>query len=140
MVAILGAITGLGGIFKGIADDLSNIQIAKINAQTDQQRNELSQKEQELHDKRAVLVAEAWSRINAFMRASLAAGPSAYLLKVFLWDKVIGGFTGHSCFHNECSVFNTDPLDDNLWKVVSIVLAFYFVTDLGSAALKKLRG
>jgi hypothetical protein len=130
LFTIITALTGLGGVFKSISADISNVQIAKVNAQTQQEKDQLNLREQELHDKRAVIVAEAGSRINAIMRALAAIGPILYLFKVFVFDKVIGSLLGYACFQGKCSIFTTDKLDDNLWGIVLLVLSFYFVADL----------
>lgn len=135
LFTILTTLTGLGGYFKSITDDLTNVQIAKVNATTEQEKADLSRQEQELHDKRAVLIAEAGSRINAIQRCLLAAGPTVVLLKLLVWDKSIGPFFG--CVGHvpagTCKMFTTDALDPNLWWVVTAVIGFYFL----AGALKR---
>lgn len=122
---ILSALTGLGGLVRGIEQDLTNLGIAKINATTEKEKAELSAKIEALHDKRAVLVAEAGSRLNAIIRGVAAGGPVVYITKVFVWDKVLGSFFGYTP-----NMFQTDPLDPNLWNIVMVVFGFYFVADM----------
>ena len=56
------------------------------------------------------------------------------LLKIFLWDKVIGSFVGCSqAAKGTCGMFTTDALDPNLWQVVMVVLGFYFLADTSQA-------
>lgn len=127
LITILGFITGIGPALAQIAQKIADLQIAKVQATTDQERARLDAEISEAHARRDTLVAEAGSRINAIMRGLLAAGPTIYLNKVFIFDKVIGSLTGQTS-----SIFSTDPLDANLWKVVVAVIAFYFVYDMAA--------
>ncbi len=132
---ILGVLTGLAGPISNIVSKISDLQTAKLQASTNIEKAKIDQQIEELHDKRAVLIAEAGSRLssamNATVRAVAAAGPIAYVAKIFLWDKVIGSFVGCSASQehfNVCTTFSTDPIDPMLWAVVTAVLGFYFVT------------
>ncbi len=133
LFTILGALTGLAGPISQAVAKLTDLQIAKVNASSDKEKQEIDGQISEAHDRMMVLTAEAGSRINSIVRGLLAFGPMIYLNKVFVWDKVIGSFMGHSCFKGECSVFNTDALDPNLWTVVTVVLSFYFVYDIAAS-------
>ena len=128
MLTILGLITGLAGPLATLAGQITSLEQAKVAAQSDQERARIDAALQEAHDRRAVLVAEAGSRLNAIMRGLLAAGPTVYLMKIFIFDKVLGSFLGQTK-----SVFVTDPLDDNLCKVTLAVVAFYFVYDMADS-------
>lgn len=133
---IIAFITGLAGPLAQAFNKIEDLKMAKITATTNEQHMQIDGQIAEAHDRAQVLIAEAGSRLNAIIRGCLAFGPMVYLNKVFVWDKVVGSFTGHSCFHNVCSVFNTDTLDSNLWTVVTVVLSFYFVYDLAATFRK----
>ena len=53
---------------------------------------------------------------------------SIYLLKVILWDKVIGAFMG--CYGHtlpdQCTLYNTDPLGSDFQWVMTVVIGSYF--------------
>lgn len=127
---ILGFITGLSGPIRDVISKISDLKIAQVQASTDQERIHIDAQIAESHDRLAVLQAEAGSRINAIMRFLLALGPMVFLVKVFIFDKVIGSFLGYA---KGGSMFATDPLDSNLWSVVTAVLAFYFVYDMAAS-------
>src|ERR1039458_4114904 len=99
-LAMLGSIpsliTGMFGTINGITSAISNQKIAVINATTEQDRIQAQERVNTLQARRDVLIAEAGSgsRINLIMRVVLAIGPASILLKVFLWDKVIGSLVG----------------------------------------------
>jgi len=115
---LLGLIDPVSRIVGKIAD--AKVELAK--AETDAARIAAQERVDTLVARRDVLVAESGSRINAFMRAGFAFGPLVYLTKIFVFDKVLGSFLGYT--HN---VFETDPLDGNLWKVVVAAIGFYFI-------------
>lgn len=131
---IIGLITGLAGPISQAVANVTNLQIAKVNASTNEEKMQIDAAIAEAHDRVAVLTAEAGSRINAIIRGLLALGPMTYLNKVFIFDKVIGSFLGHA---KGGSAFDTDPLDSNLWTVVTVVLSFYFVYDIAASWRKK---
>jgi hypothetical protein len=136
-LALLGGlpalISGMFGTINGITNAISNAKIAQINATTEEARIAAAEQVQTLQARRDVLIAEAGSgsRINLWMRVALAIGPCSVLVKVFLWDKVIGSLVGCSqAPAGTCGTFTTDPLDANLWQVITIVLGFYFVSEV----------
>lgn len=137
ITGIIGLITGLAGPIASAVGKLTDLQMAKVQASTDQEKMKYDAQIAEAHDRVMVLQAEAGSRLNAIIRGLLAFGPMVYLIKLFVWDKVIGSFAGKSCFHDVCSIFNTDSLDSNLWTVVTVVLSFYFVYDMAASWRKK---
>lgn len=134
LISILGFITGLAGPLSTIVGKISDLQIAKVQASTDKERLEIDAQISEAHGRMMVLQAEAGSRINAIMRFLLALGPMVFLIKVFIFDKVVGSFLGQA---RGGSIFNTDPLDSNLWAVVTAVLAFYFMYDIAASWRRK---
>lgn len=130
MLSILGFITGLAPAIAQIAGQITDLERARLTASTEQQKNEINERIEGLHDKRQVLVAEAGSRVNAYMRFAIAAGPAVYLGKIFIWDKIAGSLAGCAGVTTEfCrSTFQTDSLDPNLWWVAMGVVGFYFLT------------
>lgn len=130
---IIGAITGLAGPIANVIAKISDLKIAQVQASTDQERIHVDAQMSEANARLAALQAEAGSRINAIMRFLIALGPMLFLTKVFVFDKVIGSFMGHACHAGTCSVFITDPLDSNLWSVITAVLAFYFLYDIAAS-------
>lgn len=143
MLSILGLLTGLAGPLSSITGKISDLLVARAQARTDQERMKVDQQIEEAHDRKAILVAEAGNRvagtINASMRLALAVGPAAILLKLMLWDKVIGSFAGcaGSGGHGlNCASFRTDPLDTNQWMVITAVIAFYFAYDMMARSRK----
>lgn len=133
LVSVPSLISGAFGTINGITKALGDAKIASINATTQQEKIQADERVQMLQARRDVLIAEAGSgsRINLIFRVVLAIGPSAILLKLFVWDKVIGSFIGCSqAAPGTCGTFTTDPLDANQWQVISIVLGFYFVSEV----------
>lgn len=119
-------INPLSSIVGKIAD--AKVELAK--AQTDEERIHAQERISTLQSRRDVMVAEAqgpFGWINSLMRGLLALGPTVYLLKIFIWDKVLQSVTHGS----------TDPLDANLWYVVMVVLGFYFLDSMTSKLTRK---
>lgn len=104
---------GIGSITSKIAD----AYLAKQNATTDREKIAADERIRTLEAKRAVMVAEAGSRINAIMRAALAAPVAVILWKIFIYDKALGQWTHGT----------TDALSPELWNVVMVVVGFYFI-------------
>jgi hypothetical protein len=113
MMWLLGLVDPISRIVGKIAD----AKTAQANAETDQERIAAGERVKALEARRDVLVAESGNPWNARMRLFLAFGPAVYLNKIFIWDKVLAPLTNGF----------TDPLDDNLWKVVAAVIGFYFL-------------
>lgn len=131
MMWLLSLIPGLFNTVNGITAAISNERLKLIDAKTDQQRIAVQERITSLQAKRDVLVAESGSsRINAFMRASIAASVVVVLGKLFIWDKVVGSFSGCAGPMGqslECITFRTDPLDANQWGIIVAVTGFYFL-------------
>ena len=128
---LLGLIPGAFSTINGITNAISNERIRKIDAVTDQERIRADERIKSLEAKRSVLVAEAGtSRVNAFLRAALAAPVVIVLSKLYIWDKVMGSFSGCAGPMGsalECVTFRTDPLDTNQWAIITAVVGFYFL-------------
>jgi hypothetical protein len=147
MLALLTAIPSLlGGLFGSInhiTDAISNEKIAVVNAKTQEEQTAAQERVNTLTLRRDLMIAEAGqSRINVYVRAMLALGPTVFLLKIFLWDKTIGPFFGcvGKVTEASCKLFLTDPLDPNLWQVISVVLGFYFLTEAATGVTRIIRG
>ena len=112
---LLGLIPGLFNTITSITGAISNEKIALINATTEQERIRIQERINVLQSQRDVLVADAaHSNLDIWIRSGLAIGPMVYLLKIFIWDKVL-------------NYGSTDSLDANLWHVVMAVVGFYFL-------------
>lgn len=133
LTALPGLLKGMFGTIDNITNAISNEKIAGINATTDQERIASQERVSTLQMRRDVMIAEAGSKTNMRIRAGLALGPLVLLLKIFIWDKVVGSFAscaGPSALHKiGCETYITDPLDPNLWQVVMVVLGFYFLSE-----------
>jgi hypothetical protein len=112
-------IAGLFGTINGITNAISNEKIALITAKTQEEQIAANERISQLQQQRDVLIADAshgsW---DIWLRNIIAIGPALYLFKIFAIDKALG-FVFHT---------RTDPLDDNLWQVVMVVLGFYFLS------------
>lgn len=128
-----GLISGAFGTINGITKALTDARIAQINAVTQQEKITADERVMTLQARRDVMIAEAGSgsRLNLIIRSVLAIGPASVILKLFLWDKVIGSLVGCSqAPKGTCGIFTTDTLDANMWTVITVVLGFYFVSEV----------
>jgi hypothetical protein len=138
LFSIPSLLTGLFNLGGQITAAISNEKIAVINATTEEERIAAQERVNTLTLRRDTMIAEAaTSTLNVKMRFLLALGPMSVLLKIFLWDKVIGSIAGCSqAAVHTCGIFVTDPLDGNLWQVVMVVLGFYFLCETASGIAK----
>jgi len=117
MLGFLSLLPGLFTTINGVTNAIANERLKLIDAKTDQQKIAAQERITSLQAKRDVMVAESQSsKINAVMRFMLAVGPTVYLTKIYLYDKVLG-------------LGRTDPLDANLWSVVMATIGFYFLAE-----------
>ncbi len=133
IMGIPGMISGAFGTINGITKALADEKIALINAGTEAERITAQERVNTLQSRRDVLIAEAGSgsRLNLIIRSVIAIGPASVILKLFLWDKVIGSLVGCSqAAKGTCGIFTTDVLDANMWTVITVVLGFYFVSEV----------
>lgn len=140
LFSILGAISGLGGLISSITGQIRDYQVAKAKADTDKEKMKYDQQIQEAQARKAVLVAEAGNRvagaINASARFTLAMSAAILLMKITVWDKVIGSLRG--CAGDgaanlpDCIIYRTDPLDSNVWWFLIAVIGFYFLYDIAA--------
>lgn len=125
--ALLGLLPGVFSTINGITNAIANAQIAKLNATTDQDRIAAQATVDTLQARRDVMIAESGSsKLNGLMRFLIAVGPAVYLTKIFIYDKVLQTLTHGS----------TDPLDGNLWAVVTAVVGFYFLYDASTTVAR----
>src|ERR1019366_513486 len=100
--ALPSLISGLFGTVNGITNAIANEKIAAITATTDEARIAAQERVNSLSMQRDVLVADAaHSKLDLYIRSGIALGPMFYLLKIFIWDKVLASWTNGT----------TDPLD-----------------------------
>lgn len=142
LTAVPALVTGAFGTINGITSALSNEKIAVINAKTTEEQIAAQERVNTLQARRDVLIAEAGSgsRINLIMRSLFALVALSVVAKLYLWDKVIGSFVGCSqAVAGTCGRFVTDNIDDNGWKLISMVMGFYFLSEvtLGVTRLMK---
>jgi hypothetical protein len=120
IMGIPGLISGLFGTINGVTNAIANEKIAALTATTQQEQIASNERISALQQRRDVLIADAaHGSLDIWIRSIIAIGPASYLLKIFLIDKTFGFI-----FHTR-----TDPLDDNLWNVVMVVLGFYFLSE-----------
>lgn len=140
--AIISLVTGLGPTVSAIGKQIVGYKIAKDNTESVREKNKIDQQISEAHDRRDIVVAEAGNRVavvlKGIMRAAIAAGPVSYLLKISLYDKVIGSFYGCTgrIVANYCDTFRTDAVDTHIWVIFGGIVAFYFAYDMYSISRK----
>ena len=123
MWSLLGLLLpGLFTTVNGITNAITNEKVNLSNAKTEQDRIAAQERISTLQARRDVLIAESGkSSTNAFIRAWIGGSVAFLLSKIFIWDKALGDWTnGH-----------TDPLDSNLWTVVTATIGFYFLYEAG---------
>lgn len=132
LVRLLGFIPGITNTINGITSAIANERIAAISATTDKARIQAQENVATLQAKRDLMIAESThSKLPILMQSLIAIGPAAVLLKIFLWDKVIGAYMGCVGITGpECNLYSTDALDGNLWAVVTAVVGFYFLSNV----------
>lgn len=132
---ILTFLTGLSGTVGKVSDNIKDLEIAKTSAASNKEKALIDAQIAEAHDRKDALVAEAGSRINAIFRTLLAVPAGLILYKLLAFDKVIGSFAGCSGEQARglegCGKYLTDPLDAYQWGVITAVIAFYFLYDMG---------
>lgn len=116
---ILSILFGLIDPVTRIVEKLAQARLEQTKAQTDREKIASDERIAALEARKAVLIAEANTPINALVRAAFSIPLAIYFAKIVLWDKVIMG--GASA---------TDDLTPNQWVMVWIVLGFYFVSDV----------
>ena len=111
----------------GVAEITGSIRDMKrdaLAAKNTSERIELDEKVARLEARRDVLVAESKSNYNAAFRIFLALPFGLYAWKLVVWDKILG-------------MGATDNLSPQLWQLMMLVFAFYFMTDIASLFKRK---
>lgn len=114
----------------GITAAISNERIKKIDAQTEEQKIAADERIKHLEAIRDVRMNKMENPLTALMMFGYGVGPLIILTKIYVWDKVIGSFAGCAGPMGgalECATFRTDPMDPNLWWVITAQIAFYFL-------------
>lgn len=138
LALILGFITGLVGPISESLNRITALKEARVKADSDKDLAKINSELEQVHDRKALLIAEAGNRIagtvNVFTRTALALGPIAILLKI-AYDKVFGSFAGcavpnleQDFIYNVCYKYRTDAIDPNMWWVIIACVGFYFLT------------
>lgn len=126
---MLGLILGALNPIEKITTAIVKARADSLNATTEQEKIAADERVRTLQQRRDVLVAEAGvSKANLIVRAIFAVPIILVLWKLLVWDKVIGSLAGcSSAPRGTCGIFTTDPFDDNQWKIIMIVIGFYFL-------------
>ena len=112
---LLSLIPGVFQTINGITTAIANERIAQLSATTQQEQIASQERIDTLQAQRDLFISESsHSSLDAWIRAFIAIGPSVYLTKIYIYDKVLG-------------FGSTDPLDTNLWSVTMAVIGFYFL-------------
>ena len=118
LASLLALVPGLFTTISGITNAITNEKINLAQSQNEADRIASQERITALQARRDVMLAESGtSKINGIIRAMIGGSVALYLGKIFIIDKVFGFWTQTS----------TDPLDSNLWKVVTATIAFYFL-------------
>lgn len=123
----MGWLTAIFGIFDPISritDAIAKAKISSNQAATDQEKIHADERVKTLETRKAVLIAEAGSRINSMIRAGFALPFVLYNAKLVIWDKVL-------------SLGSTDPLSDELFKVEMACIGFYFLYEATARIVRK---
>lgn len=111
-----------------ITDQIAKVKIEQTLATTNQAKIAADERISALQSKQAVMIAEAGSGVNSWMRAAIAAPFMLYLWKLIVWDKIIMGGT-----------VATDNLSDKLWDVGTLVFGFYFLQSTVASVVRGIR-
>ncbi len=112
----------LTGPIERITKAITDVQIAKAKAATDEEKIAADERIKALQAKRDVLIAESADSTNRTVRALMALPVVIWLWKFMVFDKVFGQW-----LH-----WKTDPLGDDMWIVVVTIIGFYFVDSIAS--------
>lgn len=126
MLAFLGLL--LPGAVQ-LAMKIADLYTARQAANTELEKAQIDAAIKSLENQRDVILKSQdnpWTaKIYWSLVVAAASGPIVYISKIFLMDKVLASLIGKTP-----NIFWTDPLDDNLWKIVAIVFGFLFVSKL----------
>jgi hypothetical protein len=129
-LTLLGLIPDAFKTVNGITSAIANERLKKIQATTDQEKIAADERIQHLEAIRDVRMSKVENPLTALMMFGYGVGPLVILTKIYVWDKTIGslmGCAGEAGQAASCATFRTDPLDPNLWWVITAQIAFYFL-------------
>lgn len=129
LFSLPGLITGAFSTINNITAAISNERINARNAQTEEERIAADERVKSLEARRDLMIAESGvTKANIIVRSAAAVPIVIVLWKLLVWDKVVGSLVGCArAPKGTCGTFFTDPLDENQWKIVMIVIGFYFL-------------
>ena len=144
---ILGFITGLAGPISAVINNITDLKKMKVKADSDVERAEIGRQIEEAHDKQAVLVTQAASRLGALVLFAIqivfSIPAAAFLYKRLMWDNVIGSLDGcagkisSKAIQEYCNRwYFTDSIDANSWWYILAVVSFWFVTSYARKMIK----
>lgn len=120
---IPGLVSGLFSTVNTVTNAIANERIKHIEAKTDQERIHSEERIKTLEARRSIMLSKSNQWETRALMAAFGVGPAFMLSKIYIWDKALGQWTNGS----------TDPLDENLWWVITAQIGFYF---LASTALR----
>ena len=123
-MGIISILLGLVDPISRIAGKIADYKIAAQQASTDKERIAADERVKALEAKRDVMVAEAGSRINQFIRVGFALPFVIYNAKLILWDKAL-------------DLGSTDPLSDELYQVQLTCIGFYFLHSIVARVVRR---
>ena len=113
-MGFLSILLGLVDPISRIAGKIADYKIASQHASTDRERVAADERVKGLEARRDVMISEAGSRLNVFVRAGFALPFVAYNFKLVVYDKMLGWGS-------------TDPLSTELFQVEIACIGFYFL-------------
>lgn len=117
MLALLGILPAAFSTINGITTAISNERIKKIQANTEEERIAADERIKTLEARKQIALAKSGQWETRALMFAFGIGPAFILTKIYIWDKALGDWThGH-----------TDPLDNNLWWVITAQIGFYFI-------------
>lgn len=115
-----GFFSSISSTITAITGEISNAQIAQINATSDVEKAQYAAKVDQLQAQRDVLISNSQSKIGLIdegIRLALAIPLIAYVWKLVLYDKVIGSWPNYS----------TDGLGTLEASVLAAILGYLFL-------------
>lgn len=117
LFGILGLVGGWLNPIAKISQSIADVKIQALKAETDEKKIEAQERLGTLEARKAVMIAESGSRVNAWIRAGFALPFVIYNAKLVIWDKVLG-------------LGSTDGLSPELFQVEVACIGFYFLYDI----------
>lgn len=128
---ILTTLTGLGTTASSISKNITDLKMKQVEATSNTERAKLEAEIQALQFKKDVLVANAGNRMFTIATFALAIGPISYVLKYYLWDKVMASFVGcngeTAKLIEGCKSFATDPISPEMAVAMTAVIGFFLL-------------